>query len=107
VGEKGNRKTQKAGGLIKMARKLFEDDDPMELIQVCVPEGDIEAMAECFVEEFICLGYDSERLLDLFRNPFYAGAHAVYRQRGEAYVQSLIDEVRKRFSSESTGGHDA
>ena len=90
-----------------MARKPFEDDDPMELVQVCVPEGDAEAMAECFVEEFIWLGYDRERLLDLFRNPFYAGAYAIYRERGEDYVQSLIERARKRFSSESAGGRNA
>lgn len=90
-----------------MAPKTFEDDDPMELVQVCLPEGDPEAMAECFVEEFFWLGYDGEQLLDLFRNPFYAGAHGIYRRRGEAYVQSLIDRVRKRFSGECMGGHDA
>jgi len=90
-----------------MARKPFEDDDPMDLIRVSVPEGDAEVMAECFVEEFIWLGYDRERLLGLFRDPFYAGAHGIYRARGEAYVQSLIDRMRKRFSSASAGGDDA
>ena len=90
-----------------MAEKEFEDDDPMELVQVYLPEGDPEAMAECFVEEFIWLGYDSRQLLDLFRNPFYAGAHAIYRSHGEAYVLSLIGRMRKRFSSETSGGRDA
>jgi len=90
-----------------MAPKEFEDDDPMELVQMFLPEGDPEAMAECFVEEFIWLGYGSQQLLDLFRNPFYAGAHAIYRRQGEAYVLGLIDRMRKRFSSEGSGGHDA
>ncbi len=90
-----------------MAQKEFEDDDPMELVPVFLPEGDPEAMAECFVEEFIWLGYDSQRLLDLFRNPFYAGAHAIYRNRGEAYVLRLIDRMRKRFSTQAAGGRDA
>ncbi len=36
-----------------MAAKQFEDDDPMELVQVYLPEGDPDAMAACFVEEFI------------------------------------------------------
>ncbi len=89
-----------------MARKQFEDDDPMELIQVYLPQGDPEAMAECFVEEFIWLGYDSQRLLDLFRNPFYAGAHAIYRSRGEAHVLKLIDRMRKRFSAEAAWSRD-
>ena len=90
-----------------MAPKEFEDDDPMELVQVFLPEGDPEVMAECFVEEFIWLGYGSQQLLDLFRNPFYAGAHAIYRRQGEAYVLGLIDRMQKRFSSEGSGGHDA
>ncbi len=89
------------------AQKPFDDDDPMELVQVHVPEGDEEMMAECFVEEFIWLGYDNERLLDLFRNPFYAGAHGIYRRRGEPYVRSLIDRILKRFSRQWTGGNDA
>ncbi|MGE5303820.1 MAG: hypothetical protein ACM3TN_10865 [Alphaproteobacteria bacterium] len=90
-----------------MGRKQFEDDDPMVLVQVNLPEGDPEVMAECFVQEFIWLGYGGQQLLDLFRNPFYAGVHAIYRSRGEAYVLGLIDRTRKRFSAESTGGHDA
>jgi len=90
-----------------MAQKEFKDDDPMELVQIYLPEGDPGAMAECFVEEFIWLGYDIQQLLDLFRNPFYAGAHAIYRSQGEAYVLGLIDRMRKRFSGETAGGHNA
>ncbi|MFQ5666110.1 MAG: hypothetical protein ACE5I7_06715 [Candidatus Binatia bacterium] len=78
-----------------MPRKPYEDDDPMELVAVAVPEGTSDAMAECVVEEFAWLGYDAEHLLDLFRNPFYAGAHRIYRERGEAYVRAVIDRVRR------------
>src|SRR5574342_229862 len=95
-----------AKGFETMARKSFEDDDPMELVQVLLPEGDAEAMAECFVEEFLWLGYDREQLLDLFRNPFYAGAHSIYRREGEGYVLGLIDRIRDRFGSARTGGRD-
>lgn len=89
-----------------MVRKPVEDDDPMELVQIRVPEGDPEAMAECFVEEFTWLGYDGRELLDLFRTPFYAGAHAIYRRRGETYVIGLIERVQRRLGRGATGGHD-
>jgi hypothetical protein len=80
----------------KMAKQL-EQDDPFEMVGVIVPTApghDATAeMARAFVEEFALLGFTEERLLRLFKNPFYAGAHAIYRQRGEEFVRQIIDQV--------------
>ncbi len=78
-----------------MTIKSFEPDDPMALVGVVVdPEtGTTDEMARCLVEEYVRAGWDAERLLTLFRNPFYRLLHAIYRERGEDAVRALIDEV--------------
>jgi hypothetical protein len=78
-----------------MPKDEFVDEDPMELVGMVMPgaPGMLEAMAEAFVEEYVRLGWDEERLLVLFRNPFFLGTHRVYRLRGEAYVRELIQHV--------------
>jgi len=77
--------------------KPSEPDDPMELVGIGVPGGDPALVARCLVEEFVRLGMSDARLMGLFRHPFYAGAHAVYRLRGEDYVKALIAEVRRQW----------
>lgn len=72
-------------------------EDPFQAMAVCVesPSGydGVAEMARCFVEEYAMMGWRRERILRLFRDPRYAGAHAVYDQRGEAFVTGLLDEV--------------
>jgi hypothetical protein len=69
--------------------------DPMTLHGVAVDVGDdgaLRAMAECFVEEYVRLGFSASRLMQVFRNPGYAGPHLAYRAFGEAWVAELIAE---------------
>jgi hypothetical protein len=75
--------------------KLFESEDPFETVAVAIAsaEDTTDEMARTFVEEFALLGLNAERLLSLFRNPFYAGAHMIYERRGEEFVRGLIREV--------------
>ncbi len=80
-----------------MAEKRFEDDDPMVLVAAGVPGDDADA-AESFIDEFVRLGFSDEQLLELFRNPFYQATHRIFRTRGEAFVTSLIVQVRERWS---------
>jgi hypothetical protein len=68
--------------------------DPNVLVGVSVP-GDEEAtreMAFVFAEEFAALGFDEDRLINLFRHPNYAGAHRAYRMLGEAEIRRIIQE---------------
>lgn len=68
--------------------------DPSVLIGVGLTV-DAEAttdMAYVFAEEFARMGYDADRLMRLFRNPFYAGAHDAYRRLGEAEVRRIAEE---------------
>ena len=80
-----------------MARKPFDDDDPMELIGVAFPQGEVDEMAEIIVEEFIKMGLDDEELFGLFRSPLYYTPHAIYREKGGAYVKALIGKARERW----------
>ena len=69
--------------------------DPTMLIGVEIPAGetsDLE-MAYAFAEEFAQLGFSRERLLALFRNPFYAGAHRALLALGEEKIESIIQEA--------------
>jgi len=77
-----------------MPHKDVEADDPMELKAVVLPAGAGASrdMAYVFAEEFARLGYDRARLLRLFKNPFYAGAHGAYQALGEKETLLIIDE---------------
>jgi len=88
--------------------KRFESDDPLEMVGVFLPTApEVDAtgeMARTFVEEFALMGFPAQRILRLFQNPFYAGAHLIYRQRGEDYVRAVIGRVLKPGRE---GGSDA
>ena len=80
-----------------MAEKRFEQDDPLEMVGVVLPQQMDDAalteMACCFVEELARMGYRGEKLMRLFRNPFYGGPHSIYLAKGEEFVRSLVEQV--------------
>lgn len=77
--------------------KEHEAEDPLELVGVQMKEGpDEHALAEmagCFIEEYARMGWDSERILKLFRNPFYRGPYQILRARGEEFVRERIETI--------------
>ena len=80
-----------------MADKQFEEDDPFEMVAVSLPQAMDDAaltrMACCFVEELARMGYRGEKLMRVFRDPFYKGPHAVYRAKGEGFVWALVEQI--------------
>ncbi len=83
-----------------MPKREPNADDPMELVGVHLPVPDDRAMkdmAECFVEEFVRLGHTADRLMSMFRNPFYAGVHQAYLALGEARIGELITKYIRLF----------
>ncbi|HNO80087.1 MAG TPA: hypothetical protein PKN33_18725 [Phycisphaerae bacterium] len=74
--------------------------DPMTLHGVGVETDDENAtieMAQCFIEEYIRMGFTADCLLKIFTNPGYAGPHLAYEQLGEEGIRNLIqDEMRIR-----------
>lgn len=80
-----------------MAEKHFELDDPYEFVAERVPlepgvDGD-EVMARCFIEEYALMGTPRQKMLLLFRSKFFAGTNVIYQNRGEEFVQRIIDDV--------------
>ena len=68
--------------------------DPSVLVGVALPTAEDATMdmAYVFAEEFARMGYDTERLMRLFRNPFYAGAHEAYLRLGEDAMRAIVAE---------------
>ncbi len=73
--------------------KQAEPGDPLDLVGTVVPGGDLEVLARCFIEEFAAMGYEGDRILELFRQPQYVAVHPVYRAKGETATRRLIDDV--------------
>jgi hypothetical protein len=82
-----------------MPKDEFDFDDPLELNGVALhtDEDTSRDMAECFVEEFLRMGYNHKQLLALFRNPHYLGMHMVLQNKGEPFVKEVIRDVFARW----------
>lgn len=71
------------------------EEDPYELVGMVIPseEGQDEVMAQAFIEEFILLGWGKKQLMTLFTSPLYLGTHRIYQEKGDGWVQDLIEET--------------
>jgi hypothetical protein len=84
-----------------MPQDTFVPEDPMALVGIVLPgePGQLEAMAETLVEEYVRLGWDEPRLMTLFVNPMFLATHRIYRQMGEDYVRQLIRKMQARWKN--------
>ncbi len=75
-----------------------DQTDPMILNGVAVEIDDdeavnaIEEMAVCFIEEFLRMGFDPQRVLAMFPKPGYAGPHLAWRRLGRERIEVLIEQ---------------
>jgi hypothetical protein len=79
-----------------MVDKEYEADDPLEMVGVQIPsagDADLRDMALCFAEEFIRGGWSKENILKMFRDPFYQGPYLAWRQKGDAFVEAVIEDA--------------
>ena len=90
--------------------KPAHPEDPMELVGVCLDGGPDDAalteMAWCFVEEFVRMGWSSDRIMRMFRSPAYRGPHQILHAKGEEFVRQIIDtmeEMRRKVQSADGG----
>ena len=101
-----------------MTRKESEADDPIEMIGIQLSnqtEEQLRDMALCFAEEFVREGWDEEKLMKMFKSPFYQGPYMVWKQKGDEYVKSVIDDAvnmwrpkiskRRDFLRSNEGSH--
>ena len=87
-----------------MPKDEFDFEDPLELNGVALlsDEDTLQPMAECFVEEFMRLGYNHKQILALFRNPHYLGMNMVIQNKGEEFVKDIIAETFARWGKLAT-----
>lgn len=84
-----------------MPIKTVETDDPLELVGMVLPgeAGQLEAMAECIVEEYVRMGWDEPRLMTIFRSPMFLATHRIYQIKGQEYVRALIRRVGAQWGA--------
>lgn len=89
-----------------MPKNEFDFEDPLELNGVALQteEDTTDAMCECFIEEFMRMGYNAKQILALFRNPHYLGMNMVLEKRGEEFVKQRVREVFARWGKPAYGG---
>jgi hypothetical protein len=82
-----------------MPKDEFDFEDPFELngMAFMTHEDTTNPMAECFIEEFMRMGYNHKQLLALFRNPHYLGPNMAFQKLGEPFIRELIAEVFARW----------
>ena len=82
-----------------MPKDEFDIDDPLELngVAFLTQEDTTDAMCECFIEEFMRMGYSPKQILALFRNPNYLGMSMVLEKRGESFVRTTISDIFARW----------
>ena len=82
-----------------MVWKELDADDPFEAVAMAVPVAGEEALKEmalAFAEELIGMGWSDTAVAYVFRQPFYRGPYMVYRRKGEAFVQEVIQQAKAR-----------
>ena len=82
--------------------KTPAQDDPMELVGVRLPQGELDTMTRCVVEEYLLLGWDERQLLLLFTRPCFRATHDIYRKQGEAWVRARIAEVCRAWAQNAS-----
>ena len=73
--------------------KKFDPEDPMELVGVEIPGIDPTVMLDDIVREYVLLGWDASRILELFRSPQFGATHHLLQLKGEAYVTERVQRV--------------
>ncbi len=77
-----------------------DETDPLTLHGMVI-EADsdqpLRDMAECFIDEYIRLGFDADRLLKMFQTQGYAGPYLAWQTLGEETIVAMIDEHVQRW----------
>jgi hypothetical protein len=85
------------------ATRPAEADDPYTLHATPVA-GDPEVMLECLVQEFAGMGWDTEQVMALFRDPNHPALNALLGHYGEEGVRRRVAAVLGRTGSFRVSG---
>ena len=86
-----------------------EPEDPHELVGVVLPAdaASVREMACTFAVEFAQMGFSRERILGLFRQPYYRGAHPALQALGEGEIERIVDESLRVWGARAYVVRDA
>ena len=72
-------------------------EDPLEIVGVVLDRPidvqGLDDMARTFIEEYTLMGWTPKRILGMFQQPFYGGAHDAYEALGRDRILQLISET--------------
>lgn len=84
-----------------------DETDPMTLHGVAFDVDDTAShreMAACFIEEYIRLGFDRQRLIGMFQAGGYSGPQLAWAQLGPAEIVGMIDSLLSRWGPRAPSG---
>jgi len=87
--------TRNGTAKVHPATREMLPDDPMEMHGFEVP-GDPNLMLRLLVEEYARMGWGTEAILELARDPNYKAFHGLWRFFGEEELASRIQQVLSR-----------
>lgn len=87
--------TRSIGAKVHPASREMLPNDPLDLHGIQVP-GDPLLMLRLLVEEYARIGWDTEAIMRLARDPNYQGFHGLLRLYGEETLRAEIAETLAR-----------
>ena len=95
----------------------YEDADATDpMARRAVPLPDDAAMRRDMIvgiaDEYAREGFDGERIMQLFSDPFYAMTHAIWLEEGDEFVRSVVGPTVQKWGgpellpAETTGTDD-
>ena len=84
--------------MINPRDKELDPDDPMELVGIEIPEGDMDQVLDDLVQEYLFLGWSPAQIMYLFRSPHYSATHHIYQQMGADYVKGRIGQLSQQWN---------
>ena len=87
-----------------MPKNEFDPEDPMEMVGVELrgqKEAQLRDMALCFAEEFIREGWSENKLIEMFKNPYYKGPYLAWQQKGDTFIQEVVKEAVSMWRPEA------
>jgi hypothetical protein len=70
-------------------------EDPFELYATPAP-GEPEVLLRCLVQEYAWMGWDAEKILALFGDPFYPALHGLLELYGAEGVRRRVEALLGR-----------
>lgn len=83
-----------------------DETDPMDLngMVIQTDEDVTREMADCFIMEYMRLGYPADRIIAMFQLPLYIGPYRAWQSLGGETISAMIDDCAALWNGRRTGG---